>query len=162
MEHKEQLDDEIKDMAPMLSSIKKEDYDIPSDYFDRMQASVLEQVRLTPRDVPQPAIPWWKKMKPFTLPPVYRRGLAAVLSLSVLLLIYLQTTETKTTDNNLFVELSDEEIIEYIETNAEEIDLEYLEDLFVGQKEGTAELEQELILETLINELNQEEIEELL
>ena len=160
---KDRIKKELQEMAPLLSKMKKKnEFDIPSDYFDRMQANVMDQIHVTSRAeeiVTDQAR--WKKILPSSFWSI-QSGLVAACLIGILVL-FVWNQNKSDINQDLFTELSEEELLDYIADHGEEFDglSQSNPELFTGLLEELY-TEEDIILENLINELNTFEIEELL
>ena len=155
---------ELEDLSPMIAKIKKGSFDdLPEDYFNRMQAGVLEQIKLTPRKQISPKSPWWTSV--FFIPDLrsIKIGLTAAFSIILLVFVLHNLTTSPVSPSNVLANLTDEDIITYVTAHDEVFEalLDTEATLFVDQVESDTDLEDEIILENIINDLNTHEIEEL-
>jgi len=155
---------ELEEISPFLAKMKgkKEDIQLPDNYFHYLENSVMQQVELEETPVLQTvsgvSIPLWRSF-------FFSRAIVGFTS-AILLIVagfYFSRLGTDTSDNTLqFAELTDTEILSYLTENADALDIYSIEeenedvsilDLIDLDEEGTDYLLEEISTETIIEEM---------
>jgi len=171
MKENQEIRNELEEISPFLAGMKKEQpFKVPAQYFEQLQDDVLQQVKAETQKEANPGLSWLDRgIASFLLlfQPRYAVGFA---SIAILLVagIYFSRIETDSTavSKNTFADLDMEETQEYIASNIEEFESEWLMDLAMeegfGEEETETGDETDLYLEEIINELDDSDLEELL
>ncbi len=138
MDNKLKIQEEIAEIAPFLAKIKKENaYRVPTDYFERMEEAVMEQIapakehKITTGRSPLDQLADILRQ---LFAPGHRwqlAGLSAII-LGVAFLWFTQN-DTDTSSMDIMANISEEEVNEYIESNIDEFDVEFLANYMVEQ-----------------------------
>lgn len=132
---KKEIAEELNELAPFLAKLKKEkkqEQHLPAEYFnnfeDRLRSRIREEEALTPkiRATQQKDNSFWSKIS-WLFRPQYTMGLATVAILVVVgLNLFNQPTETlvKQTPEQLFAQLTTEDLTIYINNNIEDFSTE--------------------------------------
>ncbi|MFT4663693.1 MAG: hypothetical protein ACI8YQ_000168 [Polaribacter sp.] len=141
--------DELKEFAPdLLRMEKREGYEVPPRYFDRLGEEVIHRMRMEEETTKEKNISWLTTLGTAlqnTFQPRYAMGMAAV----VLLLIGIQQFGPGTTNeeaNLTFASLTDAEFDSYLSDNILDFEDELLDELaadmsFIPENIGDEELD---------------------
>jgi len=133
MEKDKNIKSELEELAPFLAKLdKKEGYQVPFNFFEKLEEEVLEEVlpkpNSTARQAPTHERRSWRAI--FGLQPAYRFGVALA-SVAVLVVIgwqFLGSSENATQEfTSIWEEVSLTEVEEYVVSNIEDFDLEELD-----------------------------------
>lgn len=139
MEKDKNIKSELEELAPLLSKLdKKEGYQVPFNFFEKLEEEVLEEVLPKPNSTLEQASTnerrSWRAI--FGLQPAYRFGVALA-SIAVLVVIawqFIGPSETETPGfASIWEEVSLSEVEEYVVSNIEDFDLEELDFQPVGE-----------------------------
>lgn len=125
MEHKKDIQQELKEIAPMLAKMKEgpNGMTLPPYYFDYLSESVIEQVKLLPKQkqesVEKEKESWLTVLYGFR----YWGSLAAILTL----LITIGLKRDQVIPPAILADISSEEAIIYIKDNLDEFDTDLFE-----------------------------------
>jgi hypothetical protein len=177
MKRKEDIRKELEELSPFLAKLKKEKdgFEVPVDYFQGLSDQIMDRIKAEEQPAPQasPATPAWvtqvKQAIQWLVQPQYALAIASVAILLVAGWWWNQSNTLRPSSDALFAELSQEDILNYIDQNIENFGTELV--TAVEQSPGTQDilpavpLEEEAVeeyLDEILNELNDEELEELL
>lgn len=140
---KDDINKELEGLSPKLSKLRKsaEVPDLPKNLFHNMQQSVIKELKTEVKNYPTPQRePWWR----FIFKPVPALAFASFLAL-IAVGILLNTE--KNTEQYAIEDLSEEEILAYIDSNIEDFESASLieitdngDDLFIDSNYNDDEL----------------------
>ena len=171
MKDNQDIRDELNEISPFLAGMeKKQPFKVPAQYFEQLQNDVLQELKAEAQEDSQPGLSWLDRgieALLLLLQPRYAVGFASV---AILLVagIYFSSMESDPISNaeSTFADLDIEETQEYIASNIDEFEAEWLMDLVSEEDFGNEDLdegyEDDPYLDEIINELNDNELEELL
>ncbi|HOY18963.1 MAG TPA: hypothetical protein PLC89_16785 [Haliscomenobacter sp.] len=180
MKRPDELRKELEDLSPRLLKLKEqgEGFNIPANYFQRLQKEVLEKVQATenvPTSTPVPPGPSWldqlKEQMQFLLQPRWALSLASVALLITLGITWLYQQNQVTTGRvgTELAKLDQQTLDAYIQDNLHEFDTETLMEFASNQDHPLQlnfdELQPEEIdqyFDELIQDLDDETIKEFL
>lgn len=179
MKRPDELRKELEDLSPRLLKLKEqgEGFNIPANYFQRLQKEVLEKVQATenvPTSTPVPPSSWLDQLKEqmqFLLHPRWALSLASVALLITLGITWLYQQNQVTTGRvgTELAKLDQQTLDAYIQDNLHEFDTETLMEFASNQDHPLQlnfdELQPEEIdqyFDELIQDLDDETIKEFL
>jgi hypothetical protein len=179
MKRPDELRKELEDLSPRLLKLKEqgEGFNIPANYFQRLQKEVLEKVQATenvPTSTPVPPSSWLDQLKEqmqFLLQPRWALSLASVALLITLGITWLYQQNQVTTGRvgSELAKLDQQTLDAYIQDNLHEFDTETLMEFASNQDHPLQlnfdELQPEEIdqyFDELIQDLDDETIKEFL
>ena len=163
---KEDFKKELENLSPNLAKLKAQQSadkpELPANFFHNMQVEVLGKLKEEMQPVGQvekakPTSSWWT----FLLKPQMSIVFATGLILVVAGIFWIDSTMVEKT---AFAELSEEEILEYIDENIEEFDALSLTEITEEEIDFENNLEEEEIdnfLEENIDQINDSDFENL-
>lgn len=165
--HKE----ELEQLSPLLARLKKEDpgLKVPRNYFHNMQVEVLQQLKEemgeSPAHADSPAVrsPWYK----IFYTPKFALAFSTLLVLGVAVFWFTRPVQQSTTDVLAMDDLSQEEILYYIEENIGSFETDELVEVASADDTGTdifqeVELDDQAVdeyLDKIIDDLDEESFE---
>lgn len=135
MKKDKDIQQELEELSPLLSNMKKEGtiqpFQVPEDFFSNLPDMVLEQTTTEQVSKPQAQVfqSWWKTLQDYLnilFQPRYTVGFATI-ALLMVAAFYLTSEESMKVDMITLKDLSSEEIDMYISQNIEEFQEELLE-----------------------------------
>ncbi len=175
MKTSKDIREELEQLSPLLSRMKaaEKPVETPENFFREMQADVLWKVKqeaLAGKAAPpaKPTAAWWEQILQglynVVRQPVYATALAT-LTLLIAAAIWLLTPEKA--DTPQFSELTQEEALEYIESNLEEFDTALLLSAFgesaaiPAPTSGMSDQEAKDLMDAMMKELDAGHLQEL-
>lgn len=175
MKKSKEIREELDQLSPLLSRMKaaEKPVEAPENYFREMQADVLWKVKQEALacKAAQPAAPaaaWWERtlhsLHHLVRQPVYATAFAT-LALLIVAAIWLLAPEKA--DTLQFSELTQEEALEYIESNLEDFDTALLLSAFgesaaiPAPTSGMSDQEAKDLMDAMMKELDASDLEEL-
>lgn len=121
MKNSPHIQDELKDIAPLLSEIDKsqEGFNVPHLYFETFQDKVMNRLA----EQPEPESRFSRFFKTL-LQPRYAMALGSVLILLLATTMFLRPVEEQNTD--ILASISTEELSSYLNENIDDFDLDLL------------------------------------
>lgn len=121
MKNSPQIQDELKDIAPLLSEMDKsqEGFNVPHLYFETLQDKVMN--RLAEKPAPEGIFSRFFKT---LLQPSYALAFGTVLVLLLATIMFLLPTENQNTD--ILASISTEDLSSYLDENIDDFDLDLL------------------------------------
>ena len=167
MNNKKEIRDELKDLSPFLSDIKKENaFKVPKDYFKSLPDKILEQVQVSKNTTEQTTTQssWLDRLIEgiaILFQPRYAVGFATALIL-IVAAVYFNQKPGDQFDGSFQL------VSQYVEDNIDEFDADMLweasvfeaDDDFIEEMEDDAGSNEEL--DELIDELDDDELKMLL
>ncbi len=130
MDKEKNIDKELEELSPFLAEMKskKENIEMPENYFHYLENSVMQQVELENVPILQnekgESIPFWNRL--FLSRTIV--GLASVVLL-ITAGIYFSKGEIETSESLQLADLTDTEILNYLSENVEILDIYSLNEL---------------------------------
>lgn len=180
MKNKENLDDELKGIAPFLQSLKKQDdgRKVPPGYFDQFEASLFQKIAETGATRPGTALKTQPKgLKATFTKPRLLMSVAAAITLLFSAFWFLKPQTAVEATQPIAMELSADEVEDYLLDNITDFDSEQLVSLSDADPlsapkttidpSGTKQHKPELDVKPedmapLLDEMSDEELEQLL
>lgn len=161
MKTNDKIKKELEELAPKLSKLQKENpFEVPHNYFEKMQAEVLEKVK-TPA-IESAQSPWdvfLEKMQRWWAPkPIFALAGTALL---VALFFFQNNSEIKT---DAFAAIDPLLLEDYVEENIEEFEFDELLELALeeGVSFSFGENEEEVFIDEVLDEMDDAELLKLL
>ena len=177
MKRTDEIRDELKDIAPLLSEMdKKEVFKVPKDYFEALPDKILDQVRTETSSRPQKAadpVPGWIRqlaaMFDILLQPKYALSLASI-GLLILAAVYIVPWSGENPGTMVEADVpSAEDISQYIAAHIEEFDTDLLLELTENETFDRQTLTQpqddtniDEYIDEIIDELDDGDLEDIL
>lgn len=172
MEKDKNIKSELEELAPFLSTLeKKEGYQVPFNFFDKLEESVMQEVTPKPHSTLEPASKSWSIREWFSARPAFRYGLAfASIALLIAFIWPSSHVSNSASDNfaSIWEEVNLNEVEDYLATNIDDFDLELIEHQSDREPNALEGLDLELedidkyIDEHIIEYLDENTLEELL
>lgn len=164
MKNKEEVSAELLEISPVLAKMKerKEGFTVPSDYFERMQKEVLQQVALT--NEPTAEKPVLGKKRGILQATWFRLAMAAaILGVAICTVLFLYLEQNK--PSTQLAKLSDEEVTRYVTTHLDDFEEELLiknaQEIFEAPTNLIKTEEIDRYFKETLDDLDLEEIENL-
>lgn len=131
MDKDKNIHKELEELSPFLAGLKgkKEEIEVPKNYFHYLENSVMQQVQLEENPVLQATkvetVSFWNRL--FSSKRII--GLATVILLIIVGTYFNQTTMDTSEASLQFADLTDAEILDYLTDNVETLDIYSLSDL---------------------------------
>ena len=172
MKSKKEIQDELKSIAPFLSELKREEgFKVPKDFFSKLPKELITKIKkeqlVEEKYAPGSSPNWLDHLIHYFSSLFQVRLITAFATVAILMTAgwFLMNKQTASDETQYLSELSVEEMQIYLNENIDELDDELLIELSTNEEDffitNPTELNDKDI-ETLIDELDDETLEELL
>ena len=175
MNKKDDIREELREHSPFLSKLKdqEEAFKVPKGYFKSLPDEIMRQIKaeenpISPQSSPSILDQLINQLQ-WLLQPRPALALASIAVLIAIGISFLGSDNIPTTENDLWADISSEEINQYVASNIEDFDTDLLietgnidPDWELNTMEDLEEEELDMIIDELIDDISLEDIEDVL